>query len=116
MREELVSLLSDVLAELQIEVCATLPAGRTASLVLAGTGPREIAHAVAVAKGLAGAVPLVAVVPFQDRKLAATALRGGADGCYALGTPVSRLRILVAQLLILHWTQGRWPRARRGTA
>lgn len=99
MSEELVSLLRDVLVDLRIEVHAALPPGREASLVLAGMGRREVARAVAIAKGSAGPVPLVAVLPFQDRRLAEAALRGGADGCYALGTPVTRLQRLVAQLL-----------------
>jgi hypothetical protein len=103
--QELVDLWRDVLAEVCIRVCADLPVGKSATLVLMGVGHDEIKRAVASARRAAGSVPIVAVLPIQDRRLAAGALLGGADACYVLGSPLVSLRVLVAQLLISHWTR-----------
>ncbi|MGQ0505933.1 MAG: hypothetical protein ACT4TC_11520 [Myxococcaceae bacterium] len=112
--DELVALLSDVLADLHIDVRGALPVGATPAIFIVGVAGRELKRVLTAARAAAGFLPIVAVLPIQDRRLASAALRSGANACYALGTPLSNLRVLVAQLLIAHWTRSRRASAHLG--
>jgi hypothetical protein len=105
MTAELVALFSDVLSESCIRVCSDLSPGAVPDLLLFAASAKDVRGTVEQARASAAEeIPLVAVLPYEDRRLAKAALFGGADGVYELGTPLARLRIVVAKLLIRRWT------------
>lgn len=90
-------LLCDVLAELSIRVDQQW--GKPPDVVLLLIDESEPARALRAAALLAGGAPIIAILPFRDARLDAWARREGARACFALGTPLERLRDVVRGVL-----------------
>ena len=93
----LVELLKDVFSELNVEACESQALGARPWVVVVAQGVGEVQPLVERARVEGRGAPVIALIPIQDARWARAAFRAGADGCYALGTPLSRLRGVVSQ-------------------
>lgn len=96
----LLELLRDVLGELSVEVRAPQVLSAKPSVVLVAVGRGEVRPLIDSARRAGGGAPVVALLPIQDARFAEAAFRAGADNCYALGTPLSRLRVVLARCVL----------------
>jgi hypothetical protein len=97
MIEPLKLLLEDVLADSGVRHELTArPGACDVALVMVSWG--EELRAIADARALMGGVPLLAILPFGDEGLAQRVLLGGAQGWFALDTPLALLRASLATL------------------
>lgn len=92
-------LLSDVLADLELELTSGLTSGGGPDLVLAVVGKSELTAVVAEARRLAGSAPVVAIVPIGDARRLRASITSGADAAHALDAPLARLTAEVLALL-----------------
>lgn len=94
--ESLYSLLSDVLGDMGFSLRSpgqgSAPVEVALVLVERGDEPRRLRAA------LPPSASLLALLPFEDERLRRQALGQGAQGCYALGTPLEALRELLRRL------------------
>ncbi len=90
------ALLEDVLADLGIALDDHVR--QAPELALAIVEYDDVA-AVTQARGLAGAAPVVAILPMRDGRLARKALGAGADAFHALDTPIGLLQSTVRRLM-----------------
>lgn len=95
--ESLHSLLSDVLGDMGFALRGPGPGSAPVEVALVlvqrGDEPRRLRAA------LPASASLLALLPFEDERLRRQALGQGAQGCYALGTPLEALRQLLRSLV-----------------
>jgi hypothetical protein len=91
------ALLADVLGECGVTVSPGAQPHTAQLLVVPVTTDLGLRRLLLLA-ATRPARPVLAVLPFEDEALAAQALSLGASGCYALGTPLERLRSVVRTL------------------
>lgn len=93
------ALLSEVLAEAGL-VAHTGPPPFDLQLVLVHVaGPWAIGRLQRMALQELPTIPVVAILPFDDTKLGWAAMKAGARGVYALGTPLDQLRELIHEVM-----------------
>lgn len=91
-------LLADILHELDVQVGMDEALG-PADVVIVLVSGMELGQALSRARERAGGAPILAILPFADDRLERRVLAGGARACYALGTPLDRLRTSFLQVL-----------------
>ena len=97
--ESLRSLLSDVLGDMGIALRPS-GGGLHPDVVLALVqGADRVARVRRGAGNEAGPAPVVVLLPFDDERLRSAALKLGARGCYALGTPLEELKELLRDVV-----------------
>ncbi|MCU0620054.1 MAG: hypothetical protein MUC69_00970 [Gemmatimonadales bacterium] len=67
-------------------------------LVLAAVQRRDAELVLAAACEVAGAAPILAILPYSDERLVRLVRERGAHACYALDTPLAALRAAVDAL------------------
>lgn len=92
------ALLRDVLGDVGFSLHGPGQAGVRPSVTLALVQRGDSVPRVLQAAGAQGA-PVVVLLPFDDERLARLAVRLGARGCFALGTPLEELKRLLKQVL-----------------
>ena len=97
--ESLRALLSDVLEDMGLLLRGS-GAGARPDVVLALVQREDsVPRVLRVAGDEAGAAPVVVLLPFEDERLRQLAMSLGARDCYALGTPLERLKRLLHHLV-----------------
>jgi len=96
--EPLRRLLEDVLPDgsIRCELAPALTSAADVAVVLVVWGEEK--RTIEAARAQAVGVPLLAVLPFGDERLAATVLRCGVDAWYGLDSPLSLLRTRLVTL------------------
>jgi DNA-binding NarL/FixJ family response regulator len=97
--ESLRSLLSDVLGDMGIALRASGMGPRPDVVLALVRGVDSVAGVLRAAGNEAGAAPVVVLLPFDDERLRRSALKQGARGCYALGTPLEELKELLRDVV-----------------
>ena len=97
MIEPLRLLLEDVLTDTGVRYELTAQPG-ACDVVMVMVNWGEELRVIADARALAGDVPLLAILPFGDDGLAQRTLLGGAQGWFALDTPLALLSATLAKL------------------
>ena len=97
--ESLRSLLSDVLGDMGIALRASAMGPRPDVVLALVRGADSVAGVLRAAGNEAGAAPVVVLLPFDDERLRSSALKLGARGCYALGTPLEELKELLRDVV-----------------
>jgi hypothetical protein len=95
--EPLKLLLQDVLTDSSVRYELTSQPG-ACDVVMVMVNWGEELHVIADARALAGDVPLLAILPFGDDGLAQRVLLGGAQGWFALDTPLALLSASLVKL------------------
>ena len=93
--ESLSSLLSDVLGDMGIALRAAGDAVRPDVVLALVQREDSVSRVMQVAGNEAGAAPVFVLLPFEDERLRRLAMKLGACGCYALGTPLEELKGLL---------------------
>jgi len=97
MIEPLRRLLEDIIADAGARFnLASRPAACDVVMVMVHFGDER--HVIADARAMAGDVPLLAILPFADEGLARRVLLAGAQGWFALDTPLSQLSGALVEL------------------
>lgn len=99
---QLYGLLSDVLGEAGIELNVRPP--EHPDVVLAavhGSSIDAVSAVLSSARQLAQQAPVIALLPIGDDRLAQRCIQLGAQGCWALDTPLSLLRSLLGTMVAL---------------
>jgi DNA-binding NarL/FixJ family response regulator len=101
--ESLRSLLSDVLGDMGFALCSGGSEARPdVVLVLVQRGD-SVSRVLQVSGNESGPAPVVVLLPFDDERLRRSALKLGARGCYALGTPLEELKGLLRDVVGPGW-------------
>ncbi|ATB30122.1 DNA-binding response regulator [Melittangium boletus] len=96
--ESLRSLLSDVLGDMGIRLAPDV-GGERPDVVLALVEREDsVPRVLRAVEESSGPAPVLVLLPFEDERLRCLAMRLGAQGCYALGTPLESLKRLLRDM------------------
>lgn len=96
--DALSAVLGEVLEELGIKLSGHGDGESPPDLVLVLVQRGDsVLRLLQVARDGTGRAPVLVLLPFADEKLEGQATGQGAFGCYALGTPLDRLRTLIVE-------------------
>lgn len=101
------AVLADVLADLDVELDAGRWTEPAPDLILAVVGRGDAKELLATARIRGAGCPVIAILLFGDDRLEADATSAGAHACYALDTPLSRLKTVLLALLVARIEFGR---------
>ncbi|QRK10754.1 DNA-binding response regulator [Archangium violaceum] len=110
--ESLRSLLSDVLSDMGIALRPWGGAERPDVVLALVQREDSVSRVLEVAGNEAGPAPVFALLPFEDERLRRLAMSLGAQGCYALGTPLESLKGLLRNVADAWRTRGERGEAR----
>jgi hypothetical protein len=92
------SLLRDVLSDQGLRVYLAPRWHHAPELVIAAVRQWDVAGVMAAARDVAGASPILAILPFSDERLVQLAHEGGARAWFAIGMPLASLAAAIGEI------------------
>jgi hypothetical protein len=92
------ALLRDVLTDQGFRVYLAPRWHHAPNLVIAAVRRWDVAGVMAAARDLAGAAPILAILPFSDERLVQLAREGGARAWFAIGMPLASLAAAIGAI------------------
>lgn len=100
------ALVRDVLGDQGLRIYFAPRWHHAPDLVLAGVRQWDVTAVMSSARQVAGAVPILAILPINDERLVQLACAAGAWACFALDTPLARLKECVGGLVAARAPRG----------
>ncbi|WP_338023445.1 DNA-binding response regulator [Archangium primigenium] len=100
--ESLRALLRDVLDDMGIRLAPEEDAARPDVVLALVEREDSVSRVLQEVAEASGPTPVLVLLPFEDARLRCLAMRLGARGCYALGTPLESLKRLLRGTEVPH--------------